>query len=432
MINLKKCCISKFVIVALIFLLLHGHSVYGTAAHPQKNFGAAQEDYKQGFYEAAAAKLESILGLKEAGDHSFEAKVYMLLGACYEKSGKKEKAKERFVKLKEMVNEGLIKAVPLIPAVEPDSLPTYREVFGESAMITLNKPKEVSEIIKQKIVHAPRKSVEQKKKERRKKKFPWLIAVGAVLIIGTAAVLLFRLKKKDDEKRVPVIEWVQIPAGEFSMGDNFNEGAADEQPVHQVYLDEYYISKFEIIRDEFSAYCEDSGCQYPTEYVNHDLPATGVSWDEARAFCDWLSRETGENIHLPTEAQWEKAARGTDQRRYPWGNEPPDPNKARYLMGSATALGQVSIYDRNEGVSPYGVFDMAGNAAEWCADRYGSSYYSVSPVNNPTGPASGSTRVVRGGGCTDDAAGIRSCKRDSRVPTIKAQQIGFRIVKEVK
>jgi len=212
------------------------------------------------------------------------------------------------------------------------------------------------------------------------------------------------------------------------MGNNFNEGEPDEIPVHKVYLDEYYISKFEVTRNQYLKFCYDTGRQY--DWPKSNRPAIEVSWVDAAAFCRWLSDRTGENIRLPTEAQWEKAARGTDQRRYPWGNSPPDKYKA-YFTGVPTGRPiSVGIDRRSGGQSPYGIYDMAGNAAEWCRDWYSATYYSVSPEKNPTGPASGPTRVVRGGSCVDDAAGIRSSRRDSFPPSSKERFLGFRIVKE--
>lgn len=432
-----KLFISKVLVVVLSFLLFDGNfqlvSQYVTGNSENRNqvediFSDAFSLYGKGEYRQAVGKLEAILSAADEIEPALQAKIFLLLGACYEKSGKKEKAGECFQKLKKLIENGSISSVPTLPGIEPESLSEYREVFEEESLLKLKEPLEVSEMLRKNVVHAPKKSKEQKEKEKIKKKFPWLIAVGAVVIIGTAAVLLLTTKKGKDKPLFPDIEWVRIPAGEFLMGDNFNEGEADESPEHTVYLDEYYISKFEVTRDQYRKYCDATGKSY--DWPQGLSPAIEVSWGDAAGFCWWFSAKTGENIHLPTEAQWEKAARGADQRRYPWGNSPPDENKAYFTASSTSRPIKTGIDQRPEGQSPYGIYDMAGNAAEWCLDWYSPGYYTISPERNPVGPPGGSYRVLRGGSCRDDAAGIRSARRDFYDPGSKERFIGFRVVKE--
>lgn len=449
MTGFHKLFISKVFALLLSFLLFYGHSVWGNprceAGEPKtgkvkaaKNFDSALKEYNAGLYEQAKEKLEQILSLDKEGGPGLKAEVYLLLGACYEKSGKKFKARDCFMELKRMLDKGLIGQVPAVKGIDPGSLNEYQEVFGDKAFFKHKAPTSVSKIIKNNVVHAPRKSLEQKKREKKKKKFPWLLAVGGVIIVGAAAVLLLSKKKKKEEVEFPAIEWVRIPAGEFLMGDNFNEGEADELPVHQVYLDEYYTSKYEISIAQYYAFCDITGREKPFPlspehsfhaYIPTNYPIYSVTWQDAKDFCDWLSQKTGKNVNLPTEAQWEKAARGTYQYRYPWGNSPADETKAYYDQFLPTVeYAYVSSYP--EGASPYGIHHMAGNVAEWCRDWYNSSYYSLSPGENPTGPAGGSSRVIRGGGFKEDAHGIRSANRASWLPGTKNSWIGFRIVKE--
>jgi len=134
-------------------------------------------------------------------------------------------------------------------------------------------------------------------------------------------------------------------------------------------------------------------------------PAIGVNWDSATAFCNWVSAKTGKIYRLPTEAEWEKAARGADQRRYPWGNSI-DHSYANFVYSQKfDTVREVGFYDgsrrgelqTHSNASPYGAFDMAGNVMEWCQDWYSRDYYSVSPRKNPKGPDSGAYKVVRGG-----------------------------------
>jgi formylglycine-generating enzyme required for sulfatase activity len=229
------------------------------------------------------------------------------------------------------------------------------------------------------------------------------------------------------------IEWIRVPAGEFLMGDNFGDGAERERPVHAVYLSNYLISKYEVTFDQFDAYCEETGYPKPPDagYGRGSRPAINISWYAAQGFCDWLSGKTGKNIHLPTEAQWEKAARGTDQRRYPWGNALISCALANCIDCNGKTM-PVGSYP--SGVSPYGVHDMAGNVYEWCQDWFSPIYYSESPYYNPQGPLEqypdlSYNRVMRGGSCCDPRHHCRSYQRPwSPPPDMIYDNIGFRIV----
>lgn len=431
--------VKKVSILLLSALLIHGQMMWSYS--PSENslsiddhFAAALDDYQKGSYKQAAAKLEPVLNQVKVEDPGFISNIYLLLGACYEQSGENEKAKEYYQLLKEIHDNGSIEQIPAVAGVDTEILKLLRQVFEEKSFFDFNEPTPVSKIINNNVVHAPRKSVEQKQKEKKKKKFPWLIAVGAVVVAGVAAVLLLTQKISEKELVLPDIEWIKIPAGEFIMGDNFGEGEADELPVHKVYLGEYFISKYEISYGHYDTFCEDTGRRKIDRSASagtmSSYPVQKVSWNDAVAFCAWLSQKKGENITLPTEAQWEKAARGTKQYRYPWGNSPPDCYKARYQVCVDSGQGPLpNVELRAPGMSPYEVFNMAGNVAEWCLDWYDASYYAISPVNNPGGPGSGSFRVIRGGSRKSDIFGIRSANRDFKFPEYVGDETGFRIVK---
>ncbi len=277
-------------------------------------------------------------------------------------------------------------------------------------------------------------------------------------------------------------DYLLVPAGKFLMGDNFNDafldsnGDSQEKPVHPVKLKACYIGKYEVTNEEFRKFVDDGG------YINSDywtieewerasseaekdrrnnpygniitysygrqpefwndsayygggitgnenFPVTGINQHEANAYCKWLSEKTGATYRLPTEAEWEKAARGTDQRRFPWGDyidrcfanyRSGDPYETNLLVtGGLTPVGYYKgtsykhpdgkqIFITHDNASPYGAYDMAGNAWEWVTDRWDPNYYSRSPVDNPTGPASG-----------DNIEGIRSPKYGDFVASIR-------------
>jgi formylglycine-generating enzyme required for sulfatase activity len=260
--------------------------------------------------------------------------------------------------------------------------------------------------------------------------------------------------------------YVLVPAGEFLMGDNHAEGDPDEAPVHHVYLDDYYIAKYKVTNYEYarflatggygdSLYWEAGGFgDYGTaprywwtdKYHgggaagNETFPVVGVSWHEAAAYCSWVSYETGERYRLPTEAEWEKAARGTDQRRFPWG-ESVDGSYANYEYSGdpyEPGITPVGFYDgsvrenfpTNANVSPYRVAELAGNVWEWCQDWYGGDYYAVSPERDPKGPDRGSSRVLRAGGWVDSHYYHRAANRNSSFPENRNPIQGFRCVRE--
>ena len=213
-----------------------------------------------------------------------------------------------------------------------------------------------------------------------------------------------------------------VPAGEFSMGSNDRNDNA--QPVHTVDLDGYWIKETEVTNAEYLRCVQAGKCKDLSEnpylhdatYANY--PVVEIEWEQAAAYADAIGGR------LPTEAEWEKAARGPAAFVYPWGNTPPD-NKHANFSGAGTQ--PAGAYP--SGASPYGVLDMAGNVKEWVADWYALNYYKDSPLRNPTGPATGRERVLRGGFYGSNAAQIRSARRDkglsSAFPTV-----GFRVVIE--
>ena len=214
-------------------------------------------------------------------------------------------------------------------------------------------------------------------------------------------------------------EMVLIPAGEFEMGSNEYE---NEQPVHKVNLDAYYIGKYEVTFDEYDHYCETNNKAKPSDsnWGRGRRPVINVSWNDAVAYCEWLSEKTGKKYRLPTEAEWEKAARGgLSGKKYPNGDHL-DSTKANYNGSSSgeeylEKTAPVGSYLANG----YGLYDMAGNVWEWCNDWSMNQYSLSSSISNPTGPSSGYNRVLRGGGWDFDGIGrlsLRCASRFSNAP----------------
>lgn len=230
---------------------------------------------------------------------------------------------------------------------------------------------------------------------------------------------------------------VLIPAGAFTMGSN--EGLPAERPEHVVTLDAYAIDRYEVSLRLYRRFLQEVQRDAPPTWDDEaaetvgDRPAIGVSWADASAYCTWAGKR------LPTEAEWEKGARGTDGRKYPWGPMQPFVDIANYNRGVwvSEAVTLVNVTGGVEGMSvrhglkeggrsPYGLHHMAGNAAEWVGDWYDREYYAKSPDKNPTGPAKGEKKVIRGGSWSDLPVALRSSARVSAEPDFQDRAIGFR------
>jgi serine/threonine-protein kinase len=221
-------------------------------------------------------------------------------------------------------------------------------------------------------------------------------------------------------------EMVFVPAGPFQMGStDADRDAYDcEKPTHAVTLDAFWIDKTEVTNAQYRQCVEAGACEEPSCWDNGDLnaadqPVVCVTWDDAQAYAAWAGGR------LPTEAEWEKAARGTDGRLYPWGENAPDCKDANY-KGCVARTVAVGSYPK--GASPYGALDMAGNAWEWVADWYDNTYYSNAPSDNPQGPDGGERRVVRGGSFDMSEARLRTAFRIGNLPAYSNWDIGFRVV----
>ena len=240
---------------------------------------------------------------------------------------------------------------------------------------------------------------------------------GIILLI-LSALIVYACDREDElvtnkrvyDKNTEHTPMVMIPAGEFQMGSA--EGDDDEEPVHTVYLDAFYMDIYEVTNAQYYNFVEAIGHRLPEYWMDDDVnapdqPVSGVSWYDAKAYADWVGKR------LPTEAEWEKAARGgLDRKQYPWGDAPHPPTrsgnfademgKEAFLEWDYAIAGYDDGYAYTAAVgsfmpNDYGLHDMAGNVSEWCADWYSSDYYGRSPRNHPKGPVQGIHHVMRGG-----------------------------------
>jgi len=225
------------------------------------------------------------------------------------------------------------------------------------------------------------------------------------------------------------MEMVYVPEGTFVMGSDDSDASDNEQPVRNVYLDAYWIDKYEVSNAQYEMCVEAGECTAPyarksstrdSYYGNptyDNYPVIYVDWNQASAYCAWAGGS------LPSEAEWEKAARGPNGNKYPWGDESPSCNLANYsgCEGDTSAVGSYP-----EGASYYGTLDMAGNVWEWVNDWYAT--YDKNDTNNPTGPGTGDYRVMRGGSWVNIAWVIRSADRSWSYPDDGDGNRGFRCV----
>ncbi len=227
---------------------------------------------------------------------------------------------------------------------------------------------------------------------------------------------------------------VLVPAGEFTMGSRQDGKMAekDEWPAHQVYLDAYFIDQYEVTTSRYAKFFQETKRTAPVFWHEQVLtqhggkPVVWVSWHDAQAYCAWAGKR------LLTEAEWEKAARGIDQRLYPWGNAEPSQTLANFGYHDSMGYGVLTNFGSLEdGRSLYGAYDMAGNVWEWVADWYDSNYYGKSSVRNPKGPSAGEYRVLRGGSWFNGPRELRSAYRGRDTPLIRGAAIGFRCAQDV-
>ncbi len=228
---------------------------------------------------------------------------------------------------------------------------------------------------------------------------------------------------------------VVIPAGWFLMGCDSRQD--NEKPVHRVWIDEFLLAPCQVTNAEYARFVVNTGSAplpvWSNPHLNHpDQPVVGMSWHEATSYCAWLKAATGRNFRLPTEAEWERAARGgRESALFPWGDAPPQslPDyAARCAAHWKTGPEPVG------GAAPngYGLYNMCDNVHEWCSDWYSPDYYAVSPDRNPQGPETGERRASRGGSCRHHIKMSRCAARSSIPPEFQYADYGFRVACDIQ
>lgn len=219
---------------------------------------------------------------------------------------------------------------------------------------------------------------------------------------------------------------VRIPAGWFQMGSE--SGQENELPVRRVWVSEFALAATQVTNREFGRYLQATGASAPphwrdAQFSHPRQPVVAVSWFEAVAYCDWLTRCTGRNYRLPTEAEWERAARGgREGALYPWGDDPPQGRpgyEQRWRYGPEPVATQAP--------NDFGLYDICDNVHEWCSDWFDPGYYVVSPERDPRGPESGTRRASRGGSWRHHVKVARCAARSSIPPEFQYADYGFRV-----
>ena len=281
----------------------------------------------------------------------------------------------------------------------------------------------------------------------RGKRGVWFILAGLLALIA-AAPFLGACGRPPENERVSEIDgkvMVRIPAGEFLMGTRpeDRDSALEERPQHTVMLDEFWIDKTETTNAQYQQCVEAGACRPPERAISYtrpsyygdeefaDYPVIWVNWHDAQAYCQWAGKR------LPTEAEWEKAARGPEPRRYPWGEEWPDGRRVNMCdINCEFDDRQIDIDDGfadtspvghyPEGANPFGLLDMAGNVWEWVHDWYADDYYEWTTKENPQGPQYGEERVMRGGAWNMWQIDLRTAAREKGFPHLTYPNVGFR------
>lgn len=261
--------------------------------------------------------------------------------------------------------------------------------------------------------------------------------IAAVVALACSAAPAPVVAAAPAAKDLDTVPMVTIPAGEFLMGNPEGKARADEWPQRSVYLDAFAIDQVEVTNERYMAFVATTGHRNPPNPYGtgpllsakgiEQLPVVQTTWYDAKAYCSWAKKR------LPTEAEWEKAARGTDGRLFPWGNEGATLKRSNFDREWQDESTLVPVGSLPDGDSPYGVKDMAGNAREWVSDWYDPDYYKHAPNRNPQGPdKKGVVRSIRGGSWHSPLADITASARGRGGFALQTHGTGFRCVRSLE
>jgi formylglycine-generating enzyme required for sulfatase activity len=259
------------------------------------------------------------------------------------------------------------------------------------------------------------------------------ILIGMLASNDSAEAQLESLRKNRPVEQAAPTEtpMVEITEGPFVMGLDGMQALEDERPKHQVWLPAFFIDLYEVTTAQYASFLAATNRAAPWQWnavdlpQHRDRPVIGVDWSDADAYCRWKGKR------LPTEAEWEKSARGTDGRLYPWGNRAAHKDLANFALGARFSYSQVlmPVQSYDQGKSPYGVYQLAGNVWEWVQDWYAANYYEASPEQNPQGPKEGQFKVLRGGSWSDLPKYLLTYGRFKLPPETRNSYTGFRCAK---
>ena len=260
----------------------------------------------------------------------------------------------------------------------------------------------------------------------------WCLLIIALMLTGTPPAVAAAEEPMIEKDPV---EMVIIPAGPFIRGSAPGEGRLDEQPRRKIYLNAFAIDKYEVSNAHYMKFLDETLHKAPLNVFAErplnkeegiaNLPVVQVTWHDAVDYCFWAGKR------LPTEAEWEKAARGTEGRLFPWGDQPPTPQRANYEKDWDGKKTFVEVTALPEGQSAFGLFNLSGNIREWVQDWYDAEYYSLAPEKNPKGPETGILKVIRGGSWRSFDTDLRAASRGKGGFALKTHGIGFRCARDV-
>ncbi len=249
------------------------------------------------------------------------------------------------------------------------------------------------------------------------------IIISVIFIVFIVSFAAARETKSKDS--ATGMEFIFVKGGCYDMGDTFGDGELDEKPVHSVCVSDFYIGKYEVTQEQWKTIMGSNPSDFSS--CGDTCPVESVSWDDTQEFIQKLNSKTGKSYRIPTEAEWEYAARSGGKKEKYAGTSS-DPDVGSYAWYGSNSDGEIHPVGRKK-PNGLGIYDMSGNVYEWCHDWFGSDYYKNRPKNSPQGPSSGNNRVFRGGSWLNELPLLRASDRNDDDPSVRHRRIGFRLIR---